>query len=235
MAEEPKKTELGPLASIEHAEAVIVVVAQVLNPSIFTETWLVKHDIVSADAFVGLRVFSAEMAQFQTKESQVLVIPARLQITVDLTKSDVDFAFPLKIALRSIQLLPQTPYQALGMNFNYFVTPPAGEDLPSYSRNLFGDGTGPLIRAFASKDAKFGRYFSQDYESGRLKLDIKPVIAGPEHKDLLQFAFNFHYELSKVNEADRPATLVRLLGTWESMRQHSLQLVELGLKSKNRG
>jgi hypothetical protein len=213
---------------IENSFAAIVITAQTFNPSIFTETWLTQNGIIPVEVFVGLRIFSAEVVQFQTSDLQVLVIPPKMQITFGIHGVSGDVELPRKIATRTIELLPHTPYLGLGLNFDFFVAQPSGQDFSTYNRVLLGSGDYRLFQEFSSSDSKFGRYFSKDHGEARLKLDIKPVQAGPEKKDLLQFSFNFHHEVSKIDSTDRVGKLTQMIGNWDALRQYAQRLIELG-------
>jgi hypothetical protein len=127
-----------------------------------------------------------------------------------------------------VELLPHTPYQALGLNFDFFVAQPSGQDFSSYNRALLGNGNNHLLREFSAPDAKFGRYFSKNHGEARLKLDIKPVQAGPESKDLLHFSFNFHHEVSQLGSDARVRKLTQLIGGWTSLCEYAERLVNLG-------
>ncbi len=213
---------------VENARAGIVLTAQTFNPSIFTETWLTQNDIVPGDAFVGVRIFSPEVVQFQTADLQVLVIPPKMQITFGIHGGTGGLELPQKIARRTLELLPHTPYQALGLNFDFLVAQPDGQDFNRYNRSVLGNGDNRLLTEFSALDAKFGRYFSKNHGESRLKLDIKPVQAGPESKNLLQFSFNFHHDVSQLDPEDRVCKLTRLIEDWASLQQYAERLVELG-------
>ena len=221
-------TDNAAMTLVENAFAGIVITAQTFNPSIFTEAWLTQNDVVPADVLSGLRVVSPELAQFQTSNLQVLVIPPKMQITFGIHDDGVHPEVPQQIAQRTVELLPHTPYQAIGLNFDFFVAQPSGQDFDDYDRALLGDGSNELLVEFSSPDAKFGRYFSKNHGEARLKLDIKPVQAGPEKKDLLKFSFNFHGEVSQLSREDRISKLTRLIGEWGPLRQYAQHLVELG-------
>lgn len=211
---------------IENVLDGIVLTAHTFNPSIFTETWLQKNEVLDASKFVGVRVFSPEVAQFQTAEVQVVVVPPQLQITFSDKAADVEL--PRFIARRVVELLPHTPYQALGLNFTYFVSPPAETDFFAYDRALFGTGECTLLKEFSVADAKFGRYFSKDVGGARLRLDIKPIKAGPKNANMLQFDFNFHHDLAGVEPSDRVKTLVKFIGTWNELREYAKKLTDVG-------
>lgn len=213
---------------IENAVDAIVVTAQSFNPSIFTETWLQMNNVLDTSKIVGVRVFSPEVVQFQTEELQVMVVPPLLQITFSDKATDVEV--PRSIATRVIELLPHTPYQALGINFTYHVTQPAGQEFIAYDRALLGTGEYALLGEFSTQDARFGRYFSKDAGGARLRLDIKPVKAGPKNSDMFLFAYNFHHDLAGIEQSDRAKALVRFMGTWNSLREYAKNLTEMGSK-----
>jgi hypothetical protein len=228
-------TDNNSMPRIENAFAGIVLTAQTFNPSIFTETWLTQNDLIPADAFVGVRVFSPEVAQFQTASLQVLVIPPKMQITFRIHGNAGRAELPERIATRTVELLPHTPYQALGLNFDFFVAQPEGQEFTRYNRALLGDGDNPLLREFSAPDARFGRYFSKSHGEARVKLDIKPVQAGPERNDVLQFSFNFHHEVSQLSPDDRVRKLTQVIGGWLSLRDYAERLVNLATGNEVRG
>lgn len=213
---------------VENAFAGIVLTAQSFNPSIFTETWLDKNGILSADSLDGMRVFSPEVSQFQMKECQVLVIPPKLQITFRIHQIAGEFEVQRNIASRTVELLPHTPYQALGLNFDFFVSFPDEKDFNAYNRALLGTGDYHLLQEFSAADAKFGRYFSKDHGDARLRLDIKPVKGGPHNKDLLQFSFNFHHNVRELDLSERAKRLIDFIAAWASLRDYSQRLVKMG-------
>lgn len=209
---------------LENALGGIVLTAQNFNPSIFTESWLLQHGILKAEDFVGARVYRPEVAQFQTQNVQVLVVPPRLQITLSL-KDQADLTLPRKMADSFVRLLPETPYQSVGLNFDYFVSAPEKQELSAYSRALLGDGEYALLQEFKSPDARFGRYFSRNHGRARLKLHVLPVNAGPENKEMLQFSFNFHHDVKTVKRADEVCSI---LETWGDLHTYSQKLMTMG-------
>jgi len=214
---------------VENALAGIVLTAQTFNPSMFTETWLTQNGLIPADAFVGVRIFSPEVAQFQTADLHVLVIPPKMQITFGIRGDAGGADIPQRIATRTVELLPHTPYQGLGLNFEFFVAQPEGQDFNSYNRVLLGDGDYRLLREFSVPDAKFGRYFSKKHGDARLKLNITPVRAGPASKDFLHFSFNFHHDVTELAPEDRVQKLKQFIAEWSSLRQYAQCLVDLGM------
>jgi len=217
---------------VDNAFAGIVLTAQSFNPSIFTETWLDKNGILAASSLEGMRVFSPDVAQFQTKECQILVTPPKMQITFQIHNVEGEFEVQRNIAIRTVELLPHTPYQALGLNFDFFVSFPDEKNFNAYNRALLGTGDYQLLQEFFSADVKFGRYFSKDYGAARLKLNIKPVKGGPQNKDLLQFSFNFHHDVAQFDLAERPEKLIEFIRGWPTLREYSERLVKMGTTLK---
>lgn len=224
------------MALVENAFASIVLTAQSFNPSIFTETWLGRNSILNVDSLKGARVFLSDIAKFETEEVDVLVVPNKMQITFGIHGVNGEFEIARKIPIRIIEVLPHTPYQALGINFDFYVMPPEEQDFLTYNRKLLGTGEYNLIQEFSVADARFGRYFSKDYENARLKLDIKPVIkpepvkGGTSNRDLIQFSFNFHHEVSGIDLPERGQRLKDYLGNWSSLKDYATRLLELGAK-----
>ena len=216
---------------IENVLDGIVLTAQSFNPSIFTETWLQKNDLLDTTKLVGMRLFSAQVAQFQTEDVHVVVVPPQMQITFPDKAADV--GVPRSFAIRVVELLPHTPYQALGINFDYFVSPPAEQEFVAYDRALLGTRGYALLGEFSAADARFGRYFSKDLGGARLRLDIRPVKAGPKNVDMLQFGFNFHHDLAGVEQSDRAEALVRFIGTWNALREYAEKLTEVGSRLRD--
>jgi len=213
---------------IENVFGGIVLTAQSFNPSIFTEAWLIENQILPQDSLTGPRVYSPEIAQFQTPHLQVLVIPPKMQVLFGLQAGRAEHERATNIMVRTVQLLPQTPYQALGLNFDHFASPPDKEEFGAFDRRLLGSGDYALLGEFSGGDARFGRYLSKDFGDWRLRLDIKPVTAGPDNRELLQFSFNFHHDVSHASQTERSSELVRVLGMWESLRAYSDDLVKRG-------
>ncbi len=216
------------MAPITNAFSGIVITAQDFNASILTETWLVSNSLVRADDLVGLRVFSEQFVQFQTKRFQLLLLPSKLQLTFSILGEDAKDDSPKEIAARVVELLPHTPFRALGLNFDFFTPCPEGVGMPEYTRALLGDGTFPLLRDFASTDARFGRYMSKDFGEARLKLEVKPVHAGPSNEEMVQFSFNFHHSLDSIDAAERAEGTATRIRTWPNLLQYAEELVSRG-------
>ncbi|MHC4201339.1 MAG: hypothetical protein ACYSU0_15220 [Planctomycetota bacterium] len=204
---------------IQPTGAAFVVAAQSFNPSIFTQLWLVREGLVEEGTLGGPSVASSEVAQHQVSGMQLLVVPPRLQLTFQ--QEDASSAAKGKELVRKVvEKLPHTPIQALGINLNYDVLYPDGDEFAMRDRALFLPRTSPLADVFGETNARFGGYFSRDVDGMRLKLDVKPLIpAGAQGTgDKLHFNFNHHVDLAGVGREDKVETIGRALERWDELK-----------------
>jgi hypothetical protein len=156
----------------------------------------------------------------------LLVAPERLQLTF-LPADDTAADRAARLAREILEKLPHTPYAALGMNFDYGVdlSEPA---LAQILRKWFVADQNPLAAHFQSDDARFGGYFSKDFEDMRLRLSLLPAIVtrGGERVGRLSFQFNFHRELSTGNPQEAAQQAGQKLSSWRLYRDATKLLVE---------
>lgn len=212
---------------IQPAGVALVVTAQSFNPSIFSQVWLVREVGINEKCFAGTTVVTPQAAQHELSNMQMLVIPARLQVTVKPGDDDAALS-AAKLVTKIVEKLPHTPYQAVGMNFDYLLTFASTEEFIAKDRALFLTQTTPLKGFFDLPDARYGGYFSRNLGDVRLKLDIKP--RGPSGEvgvgEHLMLNFNFHLALS--NGTDRPSweRVAETLGRWAEFRDLTKQLLK---------
>jgi len=206
----------------------MVLTAQAFNPSIFNEVWLDRNDVVPSALLKGFRVFSPEVAQFETSDLQVLIIPPKMQVTFPMERANADGDLPQRILTRTVELLPQTPFRALGLNFEYFVVPPSEQEFLPYNHSLFREGKNNLDGEFGSNNSLFGRYYSANRGIFRLKLDIKPGRAGEARKEVMHFSFNFDFDVSDIEPNERVRKLGVAIRQWGELGTYARRLVDLG-------
>src|SRR5690606_1856711 len=115
--------------AVKHA----VILASNFNPTIFNQLWLIENGFLDREDLLPSSIFSADAVQIRTSKVNILVIPPQMQFgPVDNAEWDETF----DILLRMIGRLPEIPYTAAGINFNWFVT---SNDLSieKLSRELF--------------------------------------------------------------------------------------------------
>lgn len=217
--------------SIQLGNSNAVITAHHFNPSIVNQIWLVDNGIVDRDEFKSGCLFSDMLSNVQTTAFSLFVSPDQLQFTPLGPRSQHARIVADKLG-RLVELLPHTPFSALGLNFTWQFRPES-EDLPSLSRRLFFDAERPLYSAFDEPNARFGGYFSKDALGARLKLDVKPMTTkrgDGDQVEFMQFAFNFHIE---IESQDNAVSQVRqMLGRWEqafAMTTETLQCLEGGI------
>jgi hypothetical protein len=208
--------------TIELVNRSVAIVAQQFNPSIFSQLWLVKHEMIGADEFEPNSLFSQNLVQVAAKQFNLLVFPQQLQLSPLVDQAD-EGALITKTISRITGLLPQTPYTAIGMNFIWQMVP-VGESVRQFSRRLFGRTDASIYEQFRTEDALFGAYMSKGFRDWRMNLDIRPT--GPEagNEDRLQFVFNYHLDLSASEYA--PATIANAITAWDEARSEALRIVE---------
>lgn len=207
------------------ADSNVIVVANQFNPSVFSQLWLAKHGLATEEEVGGEDcAFTNVFAQVVTSRFALVVTPNHLQLMVRSGVEDQKKLVEEKIG-KVVELLPHTPFAAVGLNFRYHAKPVKG-DVHSLTRQLFFVEDSPLHKAFDTPDSRFGGYVSKDVIGCRLRLEIKPVISpfeeGAQPEDLLLFAFNFHHDLSQGNSGDSIRVAV---AKWDEARNEAQHIV----------
>jgi len=177
----------------------VVVVAQNFNPSVTCQLWLVRNGVVTEGDFLPGCIFTDLLVQVRTRRFSLLFTPEQFQFVPALGEENPHALMEETIG-SIVQMLPHTPYRALGLNFTWHLTPEGG-DVAALSRRLFFAAGRPLFRDFDAPDASFGAYLSRDLLGFRLKLDVKPVSTPQAATQRLQFLYNFHADLPEGEEA----------------------------------
>ena len=113
----------------------VVLTAQLLNPTIFSQLWLVRHGIVGTDDFKQGCLFADEVSKVEAKDFSLLIVPPQLQFAPHIATEEEAELVILKIGA-IVRALPETPYRGIGLNFHWHVWPQDG-DGRSLSRELF--------------------------------------------------------------------------------------------------
>jgi len=201
----------------------IVIVAKSFNPTIFSQLWLVRENIVSEAAFAGEHLFSPIMVNFSTNDFQMLIVPDRLQLTFSENATDKPEIIR-QVPEAIVKKLSHTPFVAVGFNFRLVFTPNNKEKYVELAKYFIVADANPISDFFDSSDARFGFYYSKDFMNMRLKLDIKPTSridqAGVKN-ELLSLNFNFHKDL---DSEDKGAQLLSVLGAWTESEKHCAEI-----------
>src|ERR1700693_5688530 len=157
-----------------HTGSAVVIVAQQLNPTIFTQNWLTDRGILGKEDLLEGSLFSDFVVQVRSRFFQMLVLPEQLQFVPSVAREDEQRLLLDKVGA-IVNLLPQTPYKALGLNFAWHLIP-KDRHTTRLSRELFVVPDRPIYKVFDAADSHFGAYFSMTVSPFRMKLDIKPTI-----------------------------------------------------------
>ena len=152
-----------------------VLVANDVNVSIFKSAWFGRNQVISEDEMLDDVLISPGIVQIPTRNFQVIIVPNRIQFFLPPQRFDVGQQEIDRVLGTIVRLLPHTPYTAIGLNFEYIVTPPSADTFYEWNRKWF---SAPLVEKFPEakdKTSRFGSYFSMDSLEMRLKIDIKPV------------------------------------------------------------
>jgi hypothetical protein len=205
------------------AGAVVVVVAHQFNPSVFSQTWLVRNELLAEADFMPGSVFTDLIVQVHSRQFNMLVISEQLQFFPDVARAEEQALIVDKMS-RIVRTLPHTPFKALGLNFCWHLQPREG-DIGRTTRGLFYRDRNPLYQQFAADDAHFGGYLSKNVFGFRLKLDVKPILiatTGGQPEGRVQFSFNFHVDLDDNGAQQITEHLVR----WNEVRQEAERIID---------
>ena len=202
----------------------VVIAAHQFNPSIVSQTWLLKHKLVTEEDFRQGYMFTDALVQIQGEQFNFLLVEEQLQFQPKVEKEREQELILSRVGA-FVTELPHTPYKAVGLNFLWNVTPDL-ESVRDLSRRLFFREETPLFRNFEAEDAKFGAYFSRDVLGCRLRLEVKPILlsvggVGQEH---LHFAFNFNLDLGESE--DPVASIESMLAKWDDAKRETIRIVQ---------
>lgn len=166
----------------------IVILASNYNPSIVSKEWLYQKGIFteSVDNFVHTPVLSL----VENQNFGLAVDEQRLQLVIKRVTQD-NLANSNAMARSFVDVLPETPYKAVGLNFRYTLTE------KDYS----------LRDLLAPKPTKLKALFSPDYQLGAMivftfEKFVATFTATPSltKEQPIKISFNFHANVAKIEE-----------------------------------
>ncbi|AWM40326.1 hypothetical protein GobsT_12020 [Gemmata obscuriglobus] len=204
---------------------VVVVLARHFNPSIFNPVWLAKHGILNETGdYKPDSVFTGQLVQVVTDDFVLVVTNDQMQFILLASPERHSVLIEEKVGTL-IRKLPEVPYRAVGLNFNWHNALDANR-LAEETRQLFAGRTDGIYSCFTEPNARFGAYLSKDFGPFRMKLDVKPILVEMEgvKGDRIQFAFNFHHDLPA--ERNAPDALFDLIGQWNAVRTETVKTIK---------
>ncbi len=200
----------------------VVISAHMFNPSIISQYWLIRNNIIAENDFGPGCMFSEVLANIQAKEFNLTVLPDVLQF-VPIVDEEREQQLVVDKVGGIVDRLPHTPYRAIGLNYIWHLSP-GGRDAGSFTRRFFFSENRKIDKCFDTADARFGGYFSKDSLGARLKLDIKPItIRFPDlSREMLQFSFNYHLDLADTDAITR---IQGLLANWANAKREASEIM----------
>lgn len=205
--------------SIELVDANVVVVARQFNPSVLSQLWLVRKGLVGEEDFREGCIFTEALAQVNTDEFNLLVVPPRAQFSTHVDRQRQQQLIVHKMG-GLVYALPETPYRAVGINLTWQMIPDA-ETISDLSRRLAFVRDSQVHRMFDSEDARFGAFLSRDSLGCRLLLSVKPEEIS-EGNEVLSFAFNYHRDIGQADDA--PQVITEVLARWNEALEETSEI-----------
>jgi len=218
--------------AVELVNASAVAVAHDVNLSIFRLPWFRDQKILSEEELAGNVVITRPMVRIPTPSFELLILPDRVQVrpSDDPGKAQSDI---LRVLGGIVSTLPHTPFTAIGLNFDYLMTPEEHTEFQSWNKESFAAPFSLDVIDSAQEEARFGAYYSFDTLGMRLKADLKPVqrieqpdgdiLKSPMDPEVMLGKFNFHRDLK---ERSGVSEILQVLGRWNDAASLALKMAE---------
>ena len=163
------------------------------NPGIVTQQWLKDNGLITEDPRQALNTLT--LSFFESERYSFIVEPVRLQLNAK--EKDKESAKAISdILVKYINIFPNLNYKAVGLNFIWTYGILEGEKyIIKTSINEFTD----LHDIFTDYQLNLGSIIYAKKDPYLLKLVIDPL-----KENLLQYNFNYHFEITKANMTKIP-------------------------------
>jgi hypothetical protein len=166
----------------------IVILASNYNPSIVSKEWLYQKSIFTepVDNFVHTPILSS----VENQNFGFMVDEERLQLAIKRVTRD-NLTNSTAIAQKFVEVLPETPYKAVGLNYRYTLK----EDSCNLSTLLAPKAA--RLRTIFSKDYQLGTVIVFSFESFVVTFTVRPSL---KNEQPIRIAFNFHSNVANIEE-----------------------------------
>lgn len=198
---------------IQLLSADIVVLASTHNPSIMSPEWLKNKGLLAENPtnFVHTLDFSL----FESRSYRLTLDRFRLQIMATQPgKDEGSLKTVSRIASTYISSLPELPYTALGLNFEWSMSSDTELTTPKMELRLDSDKDWETI--LYGHTLTFGGIVYARKEPYILSLTITPRENG-----VLIYNFNYHHELAGMS----PDAILNYIAEFTNLYHHSLKVV----------
>ena len=184
----------------------VVVLASNYNPSIVSKEWLYQKGIFTEAIrnFVHTPVFSL----VESDRFSISVDEGRFQVTARKVTQDTLNILP-HIAARFVEVLPETPYKAVGVNYQYDVV------REEYDLEAILSPNQEKLGKLLSTDYALGATFKFEFGEFIVTFTILPSFH-EEHQ--IGMGFNFHSDTTNVDEVkERLSSQTRIIEKAETI------------------
>ena len=198
----------------------VVLVTNNINTAVFSQYWFIQNKIFQPEEILQDSVFSPGLTVVSALDCQRICDPSRIQMAIKSDNPSDAYACVKKRLAKMMAAVQMLPVVAVGINFIWKIADEE-KDVHSLSSYLFADNNSEIYDYFNKSDARYGAYFSQNFdESTRLKLDIKPVltIENNAKSEFITASFNYHRDLAIEKAASQ---IEEQLKKWSNFRQNS--------------
>lgn len=217
--------------AVELTNSSVVIAARDVNVSIFTPDWLRKNILTEAE-LSGQVILVPMVVRIPTERFELLILPDRIQMQVlpEYAQAQGDL---LRVLGGIANILPHTPFSAVGLNYELGITPSSRACFGEWNRNELGSiFARKLADSEGTASARFGSYVSFESDSAKVRIEIKSTQSEQGDQEGMQAKFNFHHELTSS-----PASqdIRRAVERWEELRDLSLRLARSACSEDQEG
>lgn len=190
------------------SSANIVILASNYNPSIVSKEWLYQRGIFTETVrnFVHTPVFALVESEYVS----LVVDEERLQITVRKVTQD-SLNASASIAEKFVDILPETPYKGIGLNYRY-TFPREGYDL----HTILSPNNAKLSKLLSST-YEVGATVVFEFEKFIVTFTVSPSLVKEQQ---IRMSFNFHSNTANVGEVkERLSSQMRTLEKMQTIIQ----------------
>ena len=196
----------------------IVILAVAHNPSILSPDWLKEKGLIRGepDNFI----YTPDLSVCESEDFSLVVDRQRMQIASKKFDSATLNMIEI-VAINYINLLPNIPYNGLGMNFVWVMKADASEILPNISIKI--NGLDNFTGIFNEHELSYGCIIKAKKDPYQLTLIVEPK----EDKSMV-LNFNYHHNIKKVEEK----RIVEYIENFVALSSYSQNIVDNIMKGE---
>lgn len=209
----------------------IVLVVHNINVQVLSQEWMLKKGIFSEQELLrSSTIFTDTVIQISTPKCELVITGNRFQLRV---QKKTDCKEGVERIKKILAALPDFPFSAVGINFEWSVSPlkdihkaTVKNFLPASAKTAWAKEFGADSSAIIG--ASFYRKFQESFMTLKIHPDVSNVIANSEEKNPCEMLLNFNFHL-KVEKSPQK-TIEAYLKTWEDKYAEADRLTKLFLE-----